>query len=154
MTLIKQSLCILALLVISSLAAAKCGDNWREIRTRLANSKRRWARMAPSPSCYNMTIEKQCFCPAEYIGPHDLQIVKGKIQNTTMYTQDLPTVNGLFNLVKKYCVKNCPKSGAEVCKVRFDGVYGYVKELEVDISTQIIDEEIRYYVTDLNFCKK
>jgi hypothetical protein len=150
----KPSLFLLSLLVLVSLAASsqRCQSNWQQTSQRLQSARAKWAKNAPSPNCYNMTIQKQCFCTPAYQGPHDLQIVNGSIQNTSEYATEMPTVKELFALVYKRCVKNCPRSGAAKCKVRFDPTYGYVTSLYVDESPQIADEEFGYAVNNLTFC--
>ncbi|GKY91350.1 hypothetical protein MPSEU_000107200 [Mayamaea pseudoterrestris] len=149
---IKHSLFVLSCLVVVSLAE-ECQNNWRQIRKRLNASKAKWALKASSPSCYSMTLEKQCFCTEEYRGPHALEIVDGVVQDTSMFATEMPTVSELFDLVEKYCVKDCPESGAASCRVRFDRELGYVKELWIDVSALIADEEIGYFVSNVQFCE-
>ena len=154
---VKQSFFALALLTLGSMASdqhtSACQDNWRQIRKRLRASQTKWAKKAPSTSCYNMTLAKQCFCTPEWIGPHALQITNGAIKNTTIPSTEMPTVEDLFDLVDEHCVADCPASGAASCKVRFDPVYGYIKSLWIDVSAQMADEEIGYVVSDLSFCE-
>jgi hypothetical protein len=139
-------------LTTTTTTADRCGSNWRQIKKRLYRSRRRWERKATNPDCYNMTVEKICFCAPAYRGPHNISVVHNKIQNTSEFATQMVTVKDLFHLVNENCVKNCPQSGAASCTVQFDPEYGFVSYLYVDPTLRIKDEEFGYNVTNLKFC--
>jgi hypothetical protein len=150
-----------SLILISASASAQglqqsCQDNWRQTRRRLQKAKAKWANNVATPNTYNMTLEKQCNCFIDYLGPHDYQVLNGVIgvihnQNTTIVATTMPTVEDLFDLVHQHCIQGCPSSGAFKCDVQFDNNLGYVKSLSIDDSMLKADDEFSYIVTNLAF---
>jgi hypothetical protein len=149
-------LVISSLILMSSSASAQglqqnCQDNWRQTRRRLQKARAKWANNVATPNTYNMTLEKQCNCFIDYLGPHDYQIVDGAILNTTIVATTMPTVEDLFDLVHQHCIQGCPSSGAFKCDVQFDNNLGYVKSLSIDDSMLKADDEFSYIVFNLAF---
>ena len=143
----------LSTLILGSMAA-ECQDNWRQIRKRLRRNEKKWLNKAPSASCYNMTIQRQCFCWQEEVGPFDLQIFDGAIRNNTYeYQAEPPTLEGLFDLVREECLQGCPKKGPAKCRVEFDKQYGYITSLYVDRYKRTVDDEVKYIVSNVAFCE-
>jgi hypothetical protein len=141
------------MLLVSAASADKCGSNWRSIKSRLRDAQKKWAKKAPSTSDYQYSLEKICFCAPVYRGPHTLQVVGGVVQAnaTDEFAQQMPTVQGMFDLVYENCVKDCPTSGAAACTVRFDKKYGFVNYMYIDVSAHVKDEEFGYAVTNMTF---
>jgi hypothetical protein len=132
-----------------------CPKSWKRLRSQYYRNRDKWEEEAPSTTCYNMTIQATCFCVDTYRQPHYLVVRNGEIQNSSVgeYAAEMPTVDGLFRRLYNSCLRNCPRSGAAECKVKFNKDYGYITSIYIDQSELIADEEINYTVSELTFCE-
>ena len=91
-----------------------------------------------------------CFCPLEYVGPHQIVVQNGKIT----------TVNGApYNAAERYGVMYTIPELLQVIKanidrkpvksiLNFNQTYGYPTTIFFDFSEMIADEEIGYEITN------
>ena len=91
-----------------------------------------------------------CFCPLEYVGPHQIVVQNGKIT----------TVNGApYNKAERYGVMYTIPELLQVIKanvdrkpvkqtLNFNPTYGYPTSVFFDFSEMIADEEIGYEITN------
>jgi hypothetical protein len=133
-----------------------CPANWRDTRKQYNQNLHKWERKAPSTRCYNMTIQPTCFCAPPLASPHQVVVKNGKAQNSTTdeFSGTMPTINDLFRLVDRECIKNCPKQGAGVCNITYNQDYGYITTLFINPTKVITDRELNYTVSNVTFCAK
>jgi hypothetical protein len=99
---------------------------------------------------YSFSLKRICFCPTEYVGPHQIVVKNGKIS----------TVNGApYNKAERYGVmytipellqvikENIDKKPAKQT-LNFNPTYGYPTSVFFDFSEMIADEEIGYEITN------
>ncbi len=91
-----------------------------------------------------------CYCPLEYVGPHQIIVQNGKITS----------VNGApYNAAERYGVMYTIPELLQVIKasidrkpvksiLNFNQTYGYPTTIFFDFSEMIADEEIGYEITN------
>ncbi|MEY2941634.1 MAG: hypothetical protein RJA67_1319 [Bacteroidota bacterium] len=99
---------------------------------------------------YSFSFKRICFCPVEYVGPHQVVVQNGKVV----------TVNGLpYNSSERYGVMYTIPELLQVIKVNldknpakktlnFNPTYGYPTSAFFDFSEMMADDEIGYEVTN------
>jgi len=99
---------------------------------------------------YSFSFKRVCFCPLEYVGPHQIVVKNGKIS----------TVNGApYNKAERYGVMYTIPELLQVIKenidkkpvkqtLNFNPTYGYPTSVFFDFSEMIADEEIGYEITN------
>ena len=99
---------------------------------------------------YSFSLKRICFCPTEYVGPHQIVVKNGKIS----------TVNGApYNKAERYGVMYTIPELLQVIKenidkkpvkqtLNFNPTYGYPTSVFFDFSEMMADEEIGYVITD------
>jgi hypothetical protein len=99
---------------------------------------------------YSFSFKRVCFCPLEYVGPHQIVVKNGKIS----------TVNGApYNKAERYGVLYTIPELLQVIKenidrkpvkqtLNFNPTYGYPTSVFFDFSEMIADEEIGYEITN------
>lgn len=99
---------------------------------------------------YSFSFKRVCFCPLEYVGPHQIIVQNGKITS----------VNGApYNASERYGVMYTIPELLQVIKanldrkpvkqiLNFNPTYGYPTSVFFDFSEQIADEEIGYEITN------
>ncbi|MFM2401640.1 MAG: hypothetical protein RI950_1157 [Bacteroidota bacterium] len=99
---------------------------------------------------YSFSFKRVCFCPLEYVGPHQIVVQNGKITS----------VNGApYNPAERYGVIYTIPELLQVIKanvdrkpvkqtLNFNPTYGYPTSVFFDFSEMIADEEIGYEITN------
>jgi hypothetical protein len=99
---------------------------------------------------YSFSFKRVCYCPLEYVGPHQIVVQNGKIS----------TVNGApYNAAERYGVMYTIPELLQVIKanidrkpvksiLNFNPTYGYPTSVFFDFSEMIADEEIGYEITN------
>lgn len=102
---------------------------------------------------YDMRIQRACFCVEECRYPFSVIVRGGIIVNVTndetklelnRNSCSLPTIAGIFQQIETACTQ--PYANLSVV---YDGDMGYPANTWFDENECIIDEEVRYAVTDL-----
>ena len=99
---------------------------------------------------YSFSFKRVCYCPLEYVGPHQIIVQNGKITS----------VNGApYNAAERYGVMYTIPELLQVIKanidrkpvksiLNFNQTYGYPTTIFFDFSEMIADEEIGYEITN------
>jgi hypothetical protein len=133
---------LLSLLLVPLSACSSFGP-----AVELDAARERWSEAGFSD--YVMTLERSCFCPAEYRGPFNVTVQNGQITSVEYEGADMPSdralsVNGLFDLID-----DAFASGADKVEVTYHPRLGYPTNLFIDYETQAADEEVGVVVTGL-----
>ncbi len=99
---------------------------------------------------YSFSFKRVCFCPLEYVGPHQIVVKNGKIStvNGAPYNKAerygvLYTIPELLQVIKENIDKKPAKQ-----TLNFNPTYGYPTSVFFDFSEMIADEEIGYEITN------
>ena len=97
--------------------------------------RERWARH--DVSSYRMRVGVRCFCPREYTTPRPLTVRRGKpVAPVPQHLRAYATVPRLFAFVQRAI-----DGRAALLTARY-GPHGLPREISIDPSFQIADEEI------------
>lgn len=99
---------------------------------------------------YSFMFKRVCFCPLEYVGPHQIVVQNGKITsvNGAPYNPAgrygvMYTIPELLQVIKSNIDRKPVKS-----ILNFNPTYGYPTTVFFDFSEMIADEEIGYEITN------
>lgn len=99
---------------------------------------------------YSFSFKRVCFCPLEYVGPHQIVVKNGKIStvNGAPYNKSehygvMYTIPELLQVIKENIDKKPAKQ-----TLNFNPTYGYPTSVFFDFSEMIADEEIGYEITN------
>jgi len=99
---------------------------------------------------YSFSFKRVCFCPLEYVGPHQVVVQNGKVvtvngapYNAAERYGMIPTIAELFQIIKTNVDKNPYQK-----TLNFNSNYGYPTNVFFDFSQQMADDEIGYEVTN------
>ena len=99
---------------------------------------------------YSFSLKRICFCPTEYVGPHQIVVKNGKIStvNGSPYNKAerygvLYTIPELLQVIKEHIDRKPAKQ-----TLNFNPTYGYPTSVFFDFSEMMADEEIGYVITD------
>ena len=99
---------------------------------------------------YSFSFKRVCFCPLEYVGPHQVVVQNGKIvtvngapYNAAERYGTIPTIPELLQIIKANVDKNPYQK-----TLNFNSTYGYPTNVFFDFSQQMADDEIGYEVTN------
>jgi len=99
---------------------------------------------------YSYSFKRVCFCPLEYVGPHQVVVQNGKVvtvngvpYNAAERYGSIPTIPELLQIIKTNVDKNPYKK-----TLNFNPTYGYPANVFFDFSQQMADEEIGYEITN------
>lgn len=99
---------------------------------------------------YSFSFKRICFCPVEYVGPHQVVVQNGKVvtvnglpYNSSERYGVIPTIPELLQLIKANVDKNPAKK-----TLNFNATYGYPTSVFFDFSEQMADDEMGYEVTN------
>lgn len=99
---------------------------------------------------YSFSLKRTCFCPTEYVGPHQIVVKNGKIStvNGAPYNKAerygvLYTIPELLQVIKEHIDRKPAKQ-----TLNFNPTYGYPTSVFFDFSEMMADEEIGYVITD------
>ncbi len=99
---------------------------------------------------YSFSLKRICFCPTEYVGPHQIVVKNGKIStvNGAPYNKAerygvLYTIPELLQVIKEHIDRKPAKQ-----TLNFNPTYGYPTSVFFDFSEMMADEEIGYVITD------
>lgn len=111
-------------------------------------ARERWA--AAGYDAYQMTLHRSCFCPEDYRGPFEVTVQDGAVVEATfngapMDTERVLTVDDLFALIEDAYSRD-----AEMVSVDYDPETGVPTRIQIDYSSQMVDEEVGYTVSDLS----
>jgi len=109
---------------------------------------------ARAPAVYTYIVSRGCFCPVEAIGPVTVSVRNGVVESL-QYTQtganvpqqfrsSFPTVEGLFAQIDSARSKRAAR-----LDVMYDDILGYPTRIDVDLRTNIADEEYTYVASNL-----
>ncbi len=98
----------------------------------------------------SFSLKRICFCPTEYVGPHQIVVKNGKIStvNGAPYNKAerygvLYTIPELLQVIKEHIDRKPAKQ-----TLNFNPTYGYPTSVFFDFSEMMADEEIGYVITD------
>ncbi len=97
-------------------------------------AKARWK--AKGPRSYRMVIQRRCFCPVQYTRPRTVRIHGGKLVTNVGELRDIATVPRLFRKIQKAI-----DDKVQNLDVTYDKTRGYPRDVFVDVSLMIADEE-------------
>ena len=134
-------------LAIASLALAACGDGLpvspRFLLTFRA-ARERW--QSRGIASYELTIRRLCYCGL--VDPVRVRVVDAVIVSRTVvptgepvpavYERYFPDVPGLFAIVEQAMVD------ADELDAKYDPVYGFPSEINIDWIENAIDDEVTY----------
>jgi hypothetical protein len=99
---------------------------------------------------YSFSFKRICFCPTEYVGPHQIVVQNGKIisvngapYNAASRYGTMYTIPELLKVIKANLDRKPVKQ-----ILNFNPTYGYPTSVFFDFSEQIADEEIGYEITN------
>jgi hypothetical protein len=99
---------------------------------------------------YSFSFKRICFCPVEYVGPHQVVVQNGKVvtvngaaYNSSLRYGVIPTIPELLLTIKSHLDKNPAKK-----TLNFNPTYGYPTSVFFDFSEMMADDEIGYEVTN------
>ena len=99
---------------------------------------------------YSFSFKRVCFCPLEYVGPHQVVVQNGKITtvNGAPYNKaerygEIYTIPELLQVIKA----NLDRKPYQKT-LNFNPTYGYPTSVFFDFSQQMADEEIGYEITN------
>ena len=140
--------CIRALgfLVISSAVISGCGDSSLAPRMDLARARGTWERA--NIDTYVYVVRRSCECLPAAIGPVEVEVVNGVVQSRTyadgtpvnaVHADGFPDVPGLFAMIGDALSQRPAR-----VHIEYDGAYGFPKEVFIDFSAAVADEEMVY----------
>ncbi len=99
---------------------------------------------------YSFSFKRVCFCPLEYVGPHQIVVQNGKITtvngapyNAAERYGSIPTIPELLQIIKTNVDKNPYQK-----TLNFNPTYGYPTSVFFDFNQQMADEEIGYEISN------
>ena len=136
----------LAVIIISSAAIVGCGGEMLAPRMDLARARTTWERA--SLDSYVYVVRRSCECLPLGMGPVEVEVISGVVTSrryfdgTAVHPDNaavFPDVPGMFALIEDALNRH----PAHV-RVEYDSRYGFPREVFVDFSTSIADEEMSY----------
>lgn len=118
--------------------------------TDLEAARARWN--AAQSGTYSFTYTRDCFCPEEYRGPFEFDIVDGvrtqvRFKGEPYFDralEEFETIDDIFDEVERAI-----EQGAASVNVEFDPDLGYPRSVWIDWELQMADEEMGYTVSDV-----
>ncbi|MHA8094553.1 DUF6174 domain-containing protein [Aquirufa lenticrescens] len=100
---------------------------------------------------YSFSFKRICFCPVEYVGPHQVVVQNGKVVtvNGAAYNSSnnrygvIPTIPELLITIKSHIDKKPIRQ-----TLNFNPTYGYPTSVFFDFSEMMADDELGYEVTN------
>ena len=107
---------------------------------------------------YDYSFSRGCFCPQEYVGPHEVSVRDGvvtaatydgidlkklPILNLTSYDEIIQTVDGVFDEIDRAIDE------ADQLTAAYHPELGYPTDVFIDWEEMIADEEVNYTIVDL-----
>ncbi len=99
---------------------------------------------------YSFSFKRICFCPVEYVGPHQVVVQNGKVvtvnglpYNSSERYGVIPTIPELLITIKSHIDKKPIRQ-----TLNFNPTYGYPTSVFFDFSEMMADDEIGYEVTN------
>ncbi|MGB5525448.1 MAG: DUF6174 domain-containing protein [Gemmatimonadota bacterium] len=131
-----------------------CGDDplSPEVEA-LAGARARWE--SAGYTDYTYLYRLSCFCPPQLLETARVSVSDGQISEVYLVDSDTPappdsytwyhTIDGLFDRLAESLA-----SDPVIFEVTYDGVAGYPRSAQIDISEQIADEEYSFTASDLD----
>lgn len=125
-------------------------------RAELERHRRQWERSGVVS--YDYTFQRLCFCPEEYVGPYEVQVHDGEVVSATFggtdlldldpidigaYDELILTIDALFDEIERSI-----GAVADVT-VEYDTDDGHPTSVQIDVETNMADDEITYVVENL-----
>ena len=99
---------------------------------------------------YSFSFKRICFCPVEYVGPHQVVVQNGKVvtvnglpYNSSERYGVIPTIPELLITIKSHIDKKPIRQ-----TLNFNPTYGYPASVFFDFSEMMADDELGYEVTN------
>lgn len=107
---------------------------------------------------YDYSFSRGCFCPQEYVGPHDVSVRDGIVTaatydgidlkklptlNLTTYDEIIQTVDGVFDEIDRALDE------AHSLTAAYHPELGYPTDVYIDWEEMMADEEVNYTISDL-----
>ncbi|MEY4308047.1 MAG: hypothetical protein RL422_250 [Bacteroidota bacterium] len=99
---------------------------------------------------YSFSFKRICFCPVEYVGPHQVVVQNGKVvtvnglpYNSSERYGVIPTIPELLITIKSHIDKKPIRQ-----TLNFNPTYGYPTSVFFDFSEMMADDELGYEVTN------
>jgi len=145
------------LLLVTAILASSCSSPTAE-ELELERNEKLW--QSQNITNYDFTLERQCFCSADWRGPVNIQVRNGVVISviyvSTGETVDpeifnnADTIEELFGIIRDaYEEKNTFNQKAEMVNVTYHPEMGYPLTIFIDVSKMIADEEQGYTVEEL-----
>jgi len=120
-----------------------CDPNWRDTRRAFNANLANWT----DPQCYNYIFTR---IGRPSVGPISVEVRDGRVTSPILNPR-IPTMEILFNTIRRWCFRRCPEIGAEICELEY-GDFGTVSDVFIDISTDRADEELIYEIREFEIC--
>ena len=103
---------------------------------------------------YDVTFQRSCFCPPESRQPLRLEVRNGEVQSVTPTIEGAPSPPALLTVVRAVAevfdlIRDAFGRAAAVGRVDYDPELGYPREVYIDYSERIVDEEQSITLSDL-----
>lgn len=133
---------------------SKCGFDWKRLEKNYLYHRHIWKtfRGGNSSSCYNMTVQRSCFCSPFWQGPFHVVVRDDKVVSPEGF--DLNTTNEFYDMVYQDCIAVCPDDGPAVCTVLYAPADkgSYITSIFVNPTKFITDRQIGWTISNLTFC--
>lgn len=126
----RTSLCLVVCLTALCCVLSNAQDppDYAVLQDALDTARAKWK--AAHVFSYDMTIRRQCFCLVESLGPFTQSVVRDKVIGVVpdnQFSDNLPTVIGLFDLIQKAINDKVAALTAE-----YDASLGYPTTVFID----------------------
>lgn len=111
------------------------------------------------PEHYGYTLQRSCFCTAEYRKPIAIEVQHERVQTAYLLPEktllpweritDAVTVEGLFEVIRKAI-----EDKAARIDVEYDATYGYPSSISIDPNTATADDEMYFTASELTALDK
>jgi len=127
-----------------------CGKDKADPLTDFELNKNNWESL--NINSYTYSFQVSCYCPDEITSPKEVKVIDGEIVivNNTPYNAELHW--GVLSITQLfYVIEEAKINKAWVIKAEYHKEKGHPVSVYIDQEEMIADEEIGYYVSDLNY---
>ena len=140
--MIQRWLLLITLLTLSTHPSFACESSDRAL---FESNLQKW--LDTGWNRYSFVLERQCFCPPEYLKPIRVQVNNGKVESASFVTDvdstvtpkllaDLATIDDWFEVIRAAADRK-----ADLLQVDYHPELGFPKNIEIDMRVRRADDE-------------